>query len=325
MNLILTHKGTEVSIYRGLFTIKNKTGTHRLAPEKIKSMVLAVGIRISSNAMLMAIENEIDILLVDETGHPQGRIWSHKFGSISSLRRKQLEFAESKRAGAWLLDVQRQQARARIHLLKFWKEKTSADISLEPLESLLHQLNQLLPQIPDKPFLQKLRNREAQLARVYYRMLSDLLPSEFQFSKRSRPALDPANSCLNYLYGMLYAKVELVLLQAGLDPYLGIFHRDQYNRPAMVYDQIELYRPWAEEVLLDLCLGGKLTSACFVKRKGSLWLNESGKQLAIPAMFAFLADSPTRSGNARESIMLLDARQLARTITPHKKPHPETE
>lgn len=71
------------------------------------------------------------------------------------------------------------------------------------------------------------------------------------------------NALLNYGYGILYGSIQVELIKAGIDPYIGVLHRDNYNKPVLVYDIIELYRTWIDEVVfslvLDLLLGRKNT------------------------------------------------------------------
>ena len=54
---------------------------------------------------MLAIENEIDVLFTYRTGKPLGRIWSVKYGSISDIRRKQIDFAVSSAAVDWIKDI----------------------------------------------------------------------------------------------------------------------------------------------------------------------------------------------------------------------------
>ena len=89
------------------------------------------------------------------------------------------------------------------------------------------------------------------------------MPSVYQFAKRSRPAEDIFNAALNYLYGMLYHLVQHAILQKGLDPFLPIFHRDEYAARGFVFDYIEGFRPWADRVLIELGLKEKLLSSHF--------------------------------------------------------------
>jgi len=70
-----------------------------------------------------------------------------------------------------------------------------------------------------------------------------LIPEKYAFEARSRnPAKDPFNCMLNYSYGILYI--------AGLDPYIGIMHTDNYNKKALVYDMVEMYRGYMDEIVL---------------------------------------------------------------------------
>ncbi len=72
-------------------------------------------------------------------------------------------------------------------------------------------------------------------------------------SRRSRsPAKDEFNCLLNYAYGVLYSLVERGCLLSGLDPCIGLMHTDNYNKPSLVYDLIELFRVHAERVVVNL-------------------------------------------------------------------------
>ncbi len=103
-----------------------------------------------------------------------------------------------------------------------------------------------------------LRGLEGTAGRVYFNTLSSLLVERYRFHGRSfRPAGDPFNAFLNYAYGVLYSRVEKVLIIAGLDPYVGFMHRDDYNMKSMVFDFIEPYRIYAEEVVFKLFFSKK--------------------------------------------------------------------
>ncbi len=65
---------------------------------------------------------------------------------------------------------------------------------------------------------------EGTAGRVYFNTLSSLLVERYRFHGRSfRPAGDPFNAFLNYAYGVLYSRVEKVLIIAGLRSICG-FH-----------------------------------------------------------------------------------------------------
>ena len=43
--------------------------------------------------------------------------------------------------------------------------------------------------------------------------------------------------------GILYNEIKKSCILAGLDPYFGFFHTDRYNKPSIVLDLIEEFRP----------------------------------------------------------------------------------
>ena len=131
----------------------------------------------------------------------------------------------------------------------------------------------------------KSRITNAHRARVYWRTVADSLPEQYRFPKRSRrPAQDRFNAALNYLYGMLYGTIEGACLATGLDPYIGFLHIDRHRKPTFTFDLIEPFRPWVDELLIDLCLNEKLFDKHFrTLNEGAVVVDKSGKQIIIPA------------------------------------------
>lgn len=115
-------------------------------------------------------------------------------------------------------------------------------------------------------------------------------------TRRQHPAADAFNAALNYAYGMLYTTVETALFAAGLDPYLGIFHADQYDKPTLSYDLIEPFRPWADRLVLDLCLADTWPADAFEKTGNEVRLAKTGKAVLIPHLNAHLLEKADFNG-----------------------------
>lgn len=105
MHLILNSFGASIRKENGLFSVSTASAKQMLHPRDVQSISVTKGARISSDAVLLAIENEIDVLFVDGLGMPKGRVWSVKYGSISDIRRQQLEFFYSTGAVEWVKEV----------------------------------------------------------------------------------------------------------------------------------------------------------------------------------------------------------------------------
>ena len=105
MNIVLNSFGASIRKENGVFIVSTAQAKQNIHPRDVTTISVSKGARISSDAVLLAIENEIDVLFVDGLGMPKGRVWSPKFGSISDIRRQQLEFLYSKDAVEWVKDI----------------------------------------------------------------------------------------------------------------------------------------------------------------------------------------------------------------------------
>ncbi len=320
MHLLLNSPGSSLRVKAGIFHVKSPAGKHRISPEQVAGILVSAPVNLTSAAILLAIEHEIDLLFLDEYGRAAGRIWTHRYGSIATIRQQQLGFVEAESGARWLgqqLHVRLYRAADQLRYL------AEADIAREELvRTVINKLEacgaRILESI-DGPLTpeQKAtwRGWEGSVTRQYYEVLSRLLPPAYAFDNRSRrPATDLFNCALNYAYGILYAQVELALIRAGLDPYLGVLHRNVHNRPVLVYDAIEAYRHWAERVVIDLCIGRKLTPAMTQEQEQGLWLNEAGKACLVPAFFQYMEASEAPGGRRQTTRLyqlVLDCQSLA--------------
>lgn len=88
-------------------------------------------------------------------------------------------------------------------------------------------------------------NREGFAARLYWNAL---------FGKqfiRDRYG-NPPNMYLNYGYILLRSAVARALAGSGLLATLGIHHRNRYNAFCLADDIMEPYRPWVDEIVIEL-------------------------------------------------------------------------
>lgn len=89
-------------------------------------------------------------------------------------------------------------------------------------------------------------NREAQGAKVYWQ--NWLWQQEF---RRDRDATG-INSILNYGYAIIRAALARSVVAAGLQPSLGLMHRNRSNAFCLVDDLIEPYRPMVDFQVREL-------------------------------------------------------------------------
>lgn len=134
--------------------------------------------------------------------------------------------------------------------------------------------------------------------------------------------MDITNAMLNYGYGILYSKIEGALIKAGIDPYIGVLHRDDYNRPVLVFDVIELYRVWVDYVVFSIMCQDVITDEYYsVRSDGSYWLESLGRRVIIQSLTDYMDDIVTVKGisRSRETQIALYAQSLAQTFKRHEK------
>jgi CRISPR-associated protein Cas1 len=272
MDIVLNSYGASMSKKSGLFVFKNNNEETAISPEKINSIFILKGTKITSDAILLAINKEIDIIFGSKSGMPEGRIWSYKFGSISTIRKSQLKFIGTKESSNWIKNLLINKIENQISILITY-EKEIYKGEVKNFKSELNFLANIKNRIQDTPnknleeISSTLRGFEGNASKKYFKSLNRFLPEKYSFLKRSsRPALDIFNALINYGYGILYSKIEASLIRAGLDPYIGVFHRDEYNRPVLVFDVIEKYRVWVDFVVIELCLQDAFIHECFSKK-----------------------------------------------------------
>lgn len=308
MELVLNTFGTSLNRDNEGFVVTHKDGRQRIPVAGIKSIQISRGAQITSDAVMLAIEHEIEVLFMDKSGMPIGRIWSPRYGSVSTIRKGQLNFTFSNDALQWIKEIIRRKIENQQALLLMMRTDNVAinrkrEKNIARLEDYRTKITSLNGEIVSDVAAQ-LRGWEGVASKIYFETLNDLIPEEYRFEMRTQHlAMDVVNAFLNYGYGVLYGKIEGALIKAGIDPYIGILHRDDYNRPVLVYDVIELYRIWVDYVVYSLVVQQVVTDEYYsVREDGSYWLESLGRRVLIQSLNDYLDEIITVKGVNRSRL-----------------------
>lgn len=326
MQLIINTYGTYVHVKDDLFEVSmTKEGEkqkHHFASQKVTSILMSKGSAISTDAVILAMKNNIDIIVFERDGMPVGRFWHSKPGSTSKIRKQQLEASMNQTGVHWIRIWLTGKLDNQVEFLKRLKNHrpATADSIQEKIDGIIALKTKMKELKGDKIDLvdDTLRGLEGTAGRIYFQTLSSLLSERYQFAGRSfRPAKDPYNAFLNYAYGVLYSRVEKVLVIAGLDPFVGFMHRDDYNMKSMVFDFIEPYRTYADEVVFKLFSAKKVNDSHTDEITNGISLNAEGKNLLIQSLMQFLDEDKIRyngRNQTRINAMQMDAHQFANQL-----------
>lgn len=287
-----------------MFRIRCRDGEQTIPPGKITGICLHPASLISYEAVAIAVEHDIDILFCGRDGFPFARIWSPRFGSVSTIRKNQLAFAQSEESVQWVKDILLRKLDnqiALVHLIA--SQSAEAEKAAAGVVSFLEKQKEKLcaeKHLSKNEAFAFFRSVEGAAGRAYFGFISSALPHQYRFERRSKhPAHDMFNAMLNYAYGMLYGKVEAALIKAGIDPCIGVMHRDEYNRPVLVYDFIEQFRHWADFTVFSLCSRQVMFREFFRVEGDAWWLDTYGKRILIQAFNDYLEELAEMNGLSR--------------------------
>ncbi len=158
----------------------------------------------------------------------------------------------------------------------------------------------------------KLFSIEGRAASSYWKMFETVVNNKVEFAGRERRgASDLVNSMLNYGYGVLYPRIWLALSLAGLNLRLSFLHKEQPNKPTLVYDLIEEFR----QGVVDRAIISLINRERELKLEGVLLSRKTRDKVAVAVLERLNTPLKFRGRNlSLAGIINHQARQLAACI-----------
>jgi CRISPR-associated protein Cas1 len=281
MQLVINTFGASIRRQGERFLVRVGGREAAFSALKVQSVLVTTGVSLSSDALQLAAEHNVDVVFLDQRGEPYGRFWQNRMGSTAAVRRRQLEAAE----GPEGLELVRGWVEAKLrHQAEFLDEladrRPAAEADFETTRAGVHDCLARLAGLTGN--LEERRatvmGLEGAAGRVYFACLGRLVPEAHRFDGRSRhPARDGFNAMLNYCYGVLYSLVEKACVCAGLDPFIGFLHTDNYGKKSLVFDLIEPFRILGDRTVTLLFTGRRAKAEYFEAVPGGVALTPAGR------------------------------------------------
>lgn len=121
---------------------------------------------------------------------------------------------------------------------------------------------------------------EGAFSRNYFSRFFEHLPKHFHKGSRSkRPALDPVNAILSYLYTIAYNVITARLFMRGFDPAISFLHTPFRSHYALSSDLMELFRAKINTLVMEWFLDERFEVEDFYKKEGVYLRYEKRKEL----------------------------------------------
>ncbi|KZS61460.1 CRISPR-associated endonuclease Cas4/Cas1 [Mycobacterium ostraviense] len=259
---------------------KEKIASFRLID--VQQLVVFGRVQVSTQALHECFARDIPVLWMSTGGWLQG----FAVGQISryvEVRRRQT--AAHAQGGNGL--AQRMIAGKIANCRTLLRRNTRADVA-----ATVAALKQLSASAGECDDFAALLGIEGAAARLYFSEFAKMLSNSCgevaaQFSvlgRNRRPPPDPLNALLSFCYSMLTKDLVAVIVGVGLDPYLGVFHRSRYGRPALALDLAEEFRPLiADSVVIGVLNNGEIGPRDFIRRAGAVALTSQGRKTVLKA------------------------------------------
>ena len=279
--LYVTEPGSTVGVSGGRFEVTHKAERIRSVRMIDVSQVCAYGnVQVTTQALRECFAREIPLCYFSTGGWLQG-IAEGLPSKHVELRRKQVVMAAQ---GG--LAVARMFIAGKIRNSRTFLRRNGRPAPPEVLESLAR----LAESAAGAESAATLLGLEGAAARLYFQALPTMLRPEiampgqpFAFDGRNRrPPTDPVNCLLSYVYALLVKDLVATTWAVGMDPYLGLFHRPRFGRPALALDLAEEFRPLvADSVVVNLINNGEIRPSHFVIRAGGVSLTPDGRRTVL--------------------------------------------
>lgn len=278
--LYVTEQGAKIGIRGGRVRVTHRNVELREVRAIDVSQISVFGnVQLSSQLMRAAFSREIPVCWFSYGGWFQG-IANGLPSKHVELRRRQVGIASQ--AG---LPIARRMIEGKIRNCRtFLRRNSRVDAS-----KVLVQLKALADQTVTCRSLESLLGIEGVAARLYFGAFAGMLRDDdlgtFDVNGRNRrPPRDPVNCLLSYAYSMLTKDLTATVLGIGFDPYLGVYHKPRFGRPALALDLAEEFRPLiADSVVVNVINNREIRSTGFTVRAQGVALTNKARRSFLSA------------------------------------------
>ena len=279
--LYVSEQGARIGIRGGRVTVTHRNEDIKQIRAIDVSQISVYGnVQLSSQLMRAMFSREVPICWFSYGGWFQGI--AHGLPSkYVELRRRQVGIAAQ--AG---LPVARRLVEGKIRNCRTFLRRNSRGVDVTPV---LQQLKNLADQAMEIESVESLLGVEGTAARLYFGQFAGMLRNDelgtFDVNGRNRrPPKDPVNCLLSYAYSLLVKDLTAAAYGVGFDPYLGLYHRPRFGRPALALDLAEEFRPLiADSVTVNVINNGEIRSTGFIVRAQGVALNQQARRSFLSA------------------------------------------
>ncbi|WP_095499768.1 CRISPR-associated endonuclease Cas1 [Paraferrimonas haliotis] len=258
--VFIDRRNTQITVAQGSLRVKKLgvDGSYTSLPlTQMNAVVISCDCQLTSGMLRSLSKHKVSLICLNNRD-PDASMISVPMSNGNIARRvsqyQWLSNEERKRRFALALirrKVTLQLSLLRKLMLKRPDKGTELHRSILALQGL--KTSYLSPTILNKATTYELLGYEGIAAKHYFVAFCEVFAPSLGFNGRNkRPPRDPVNSTLSLTYTMTYFEAIRACHGAGLDPYIGILHKPDYNRASLACDVEELIRAHVDYWVYDM-------------------------------------------------------------------------
>lgn len=228
---------------------KKKVTKFPLFSDEIGEIQIQSGSYVSSGALCTCAFWGIDVVLLTARGHPIAVLKNLDDESHVETRVCQYEASKTQRGLEIAKQVVLAKARGQNFVLRKHGLRQHDFMRIKERVAAVRAGNL-------KAVRNSLMTLEGHFSDAYFGQIFQLLPKAIRIEKRRGfKAFDGLNNNFNLGYTLLKWKVHRAVIKAKLEPFLGFLHSEQFSKPSLVCDLMELYRYFIDDFIIQYCKG----------------------------------------------------------------------
>jgi CRISPR-associated protein Cas1 len=240
--------GSSLSMTKGAYLVKDSQGNVQRYPaieNRVGEVVLMSGNNVSTGVLTHLSLWNVDVLLMTRSGRPVGCLRSLFNDCGIETRLAQYRATENGKGLHLAKQIVLKRIESQNMLLRKYGLRQQDFMRVKEIVGRLEETNL-------KALRRKLLAIEGRCANTYFEQLFLLFDKNIRKSdnRKTYQAFDGLNNFLNYSYSLLRWRVYCALTKAKLEPYLGFLHSEQFGKPSLLCDIMELYRCNVDDFLV---------------------------------------------------------------------------
>lgn len=239
--LYITEHGAKISIREGRLICENSEGQIKEIPIELLDGIVVIGnSTINAANIKELLYRGIAVNYISNIGRFYGRLEPIYNTNVKRLKTQLRITEDNEFCSEFASRVLKAKVSNQIIILKRYNRNRNN----QQVKEYITKIKILQKKMNGHDGINSIMGYEGIAGRYYFEALSLMIRDEYKFNGRSRnPPLDPFNAILSFGYSMLFSEIYSKLMIRGLNPYIGIIHKDKLNHAALVSDLMEEWRP----------------------------------------------------------------------------------